>query len=771
MDRERLERALVAADAAGDTRAATLFAQELRKLEQPKAPKRGLGQELGRQLGLAGRYAIEGGLGLAGTLANTPAYIANKGLEAIGADYRFPDQNLLISQALTNAGLPQPEGRLEEAVGNVSRGIAGAGGGVGLARQVAAAPTQVTSQVGQTMAQQPLTQLISGATGPAASETAKEMGAGPVGQFVAGLGGVMTPSAASAAGPGLVRGAFRGGEQGRQQMAQTIQDFADAGTTPSVGQATRRRVFRAAETGLANAPGSGGVMARKAAQQGDEMAAAIERRAATLARKTSGEQTGRAIEKAVRGDGGFIDRFKSEQRRLYDALDQFVPGDKRVSVDHTKKALAELNAEIDGARNVSQLFINSRIRGIENALKADLATPTDEAIALQQAQGQVGALERSRAQAMQEAGKFQAFAQTQKNLADEFTPVAGQPRFPGRYSPHPERSAEGAQAAEEALSIAKRRVSELDAMKARVAELEEIAASTDGRLPFEAIKKLRTLVGNEISDSTIASDVPRSKWKALYAALSDDMGEAVAGSKQGTEAWRRANRYTRAGLNRIESIESVIDKAGGPEAIFRAATSNTRDGATTLRAVMQSLDKDGQKTVSATVLRRLGIANPSNQDDLGEQFSTSTFLTNWNKLSPEAKRTLFDRYGPRFREDMNQIAKVAANLREGSEVFRNPSGTARQQALWSTTGGFVLSVLTGRVDVAAGIAAGVGGANLTARLMTNPRFVRWLAQSTRHPTAHTPSLINQLAQEARKTGDADLAEAVALLNNAQNQQQ
>ena len=290
-------------------------------------------------------------------------------------------------------------------------------------------------------------------------------------------------------------------------------------------------------------------------------------------------------------------------------------------------------------------------------------------------------------------------------------------------------------------------------------------------IPYEALKTLRTRIGEQTDDALIAQ-VPAKQLRRLYGALSDDLREAAdAAGPQAKAAWTRANNHTRAGMKRLEAIESVVEKNGGPEAIFRAATAGTKEGATTLRAVMQSLDTEGQKTVSATVLRRLGIANPSNQDDLGEQFSTSTFLTNWNKLSGEAKRTLFDRYGPKFREDMNQIAKVAANLREGSEVFRNPSGTARQQALWSTTGGFALSVLTGRVDVAAGIAAGVGGANLSARLMTNPRFVRWLAQATKHPTAHTPSMINQLAQEARKTGDEELAEAAALLNDAQNQQQ
>ena len=70
----------------------------------------------------------------------------------------------------------------------------------------------------------------------------------------------------------------------------------------------------------------------------------------------------------------------------------------------------------------------------------------------------------------------------------------------------------------------------------------------------------------------------------------------------------------------------------------RSATSGTREGATTLRAVLQSLPEDGQKQVAAAVIRRMGRANPSAQDDLGEAFSSERFLTMWNSMAPEAKR-------------------------------------------------------------------------------------------------------------------------------------
>jgi hypothetical protein len=167
--------------------------------------------------------------------------------------------------------------------------------------------------------------------------------------------------------------------------------------------------------------------------------------------------------------------------------------------------------------------------------------------------------------------------------------------------------------------------------------------------------------------------------------------------------------------------------------------------------------------ISATVLRRLGLAKAGVQGDLGDQFSTETFLTNWNLLSKEAKSTLFDRYGPTFRKDMDTIAKVAANLRQGSQVFRNPSGTAQAQTQAATAGAFALSVLTGQVAAAGTIAAGVGVANLLARVMTNPRFVRWLARSTEFPKGSYAAQVSQLAHLARNEDDRDLARAAALL--------
>jgi hypothetical protein len=608
--------------------------------------------------------------------------------------------------------------------------------------------------------------LVSNVAGAGASQVAAESGAGPAGQILAGMAGGAAANATRATLAEGVKRSFRGGEAGRQKAAENIQAFEDAGDTPTVGQATQNRRMQSAESAMSRLPGSAGPMARKAEAQAANIGAGLEKQANTLSPRASAEQAGRAIEKGVRGEGGFVETFKAKQSDLYNELDQHVQKDTGVGISSTTEALAKLNASIPGAPNTSRFFQNAKIRGIEDALQKDLDNPTAAQDALNSAISKLEALRTSRNSATSEVQRFSAFEKQQNKLANSWVPVPGQPRFPGKYSENTARAAEGAAAKQEAISIAQARQTEVQMVQSTLDDLQAAVEASKGRLPYEAVKKLRTLVGNEMADSSIMSDVPRSKWKALYGALTSDLeGAAKAAGPEAYASWKRANNYTRAGMRRLETIDHVIEKNGGPEAVFTAATSGTKEGATTLRAVMQSLPPEAQKTVSATVLRRLGRATPGRQNDLGEKFSTETFLTNWNSMSPQAKAVLFDRYGPEFRQNMNQVAKVAANLREGSKVFQNPSGTAQAGTQIGTAVAFGTALATGNIPTAAGIAGGVTGANLMARLMVHPPFVKWLAKTTKAPPNALPALTLQLAQ----SGNDDEKEFARLLQQSQNQ--
>ena len=301
--------------------------------------------------------------------------------------------------------------------------------------------------------------------------------------------------------------------------------------------------------------------------------------------------------------------------------------------------------------------------------------------------------------------------------------------------------------------------------------IKEDLAAGNGALPYEAVKALRTRVGEELADSALVSDMPRAQLKRLYGALTSDLeATAAAGGPEAVAALRRANQYYRSGMGRLDALERVVDKNGGPEAVFKAATSGTKEGATTLRSVMQSLPKENQRDLAAAMVRRLGKAVSSKQGADGDTFSTETFLTNWNNLSIEAKSTLFDRFGPRFKQDMNRVAQVAANLRKGAKVFSNPSGTSQGVAQVSAVTALAMSVLTGNWGAAAGIVGGMGAANAASRLMTNPNFVSWLAQTTRVPTSALNQQIVVLDGIANRTGNEDIAAFSDALKTASQEQ-
>jgi hypothetical protein len=281
---------------------------------------------------------------------------------------------------------------------------------------------------------------------------------------------------------------------------------------------------------------------------------------------------------------------------------------------------------------------------------------------------------------------------------------------------------------------------------------KEIAAfiadvtENNGVLPYDAIKRFRTIIGDKAFSKDIIGNPLEGKMKQIYGALTEDMKAAArqAGPKA-EKALNRANKYYAAGKDRIKWLQKVINK-DSPEKIYNAATAGTKEGATTFRTVVKSVPKEARKEVSAVIAKRMGLATGGKQDDAGEIFSTETFLTNWNKLSQEAKDVLFHNVGKGYTKNMSSIAKVSSNIREGSKVFANPSGTQQAMSNQVAYGLSGAGMITGQTTLPAVIIGGMAAANLTARAMTNPNFVRWLATATKMPIEALPSYINNLSQ-------------------------
>src|SRR5690606_36402424 len=181
------------------------------------------------------------------------------------------------------------------------------------------------------------------------------------------------------------------------------------------------------------------------------------------ARNASGERAGRAIAEGVTGDTGFIRSTRATADQLYDRLRERIPEDSRVGVANVRQALDDLNAEIPGAPSLSRFFQNARLEGIEGALDADTA-------------GVTGVL--SRPGMADAAAGYRTYLQGQADAA---------------AARNADRSRLGMSNFEPVPTAA-----DIDANVEAT-----LGSMVDNRLPYEALQKLRTLVGNELEGSTL----------------------------------------------------------------------------------------------------------------------------------------------------------------------------------------------------------------------------------------------------------------------------
>lgn len=244
-----------------------------------------------------------------------------------------------------------------------------------------------------------------------------------------------------------------------------------------------------------------------------------------------------------------------------------------------------------------------------------------------------------------------------------------------------------------------------------------------GGLTWEAARALRTDIGEAVGNLTgPLADVGGGKLKALYAALSDDLGAAAAAQgPEAVKAWDRATAYTKASKSRIEeAFKGILGNGIHPERAYAQLTAMAQDGSSranlsALSKLMRSLPQDDAAVVAGTVIRNLGKAKAGAQDAEGAAFSAETFLTNWNKLAPEA-REIIAKSGldSGVSDGLTQLAKVAERFRDAGGA-RNRSNTGNVASAVAFAGGLATAPVT---TTATGIIS-----HLSARALTNPEFL------------------------------------------------
>jgi hypothetical protein len=303
-----------------------------------------------------------------------------------------------------------------------------------------------------------------------------------------------------------------------------------------------------------------------------------------------------------------------------------------------------------------------------------------------------------------------------------------------------------------------------------------------GKLPFEAVRKLKTQLGAQMDNSTFgAQNVSEAEQRRLFGAIAEDIKAFI--KTQGVDAEAAFNDWNKWEINyhkEAAALRSVLGKNGGRDKVYKAAFAGVNEGPTIIKSVYNNLDKGARDALTGAWLSRaMKVVNKSDPDEtsLGQMFG------NYRNMSDEAKEVMF---APEVREQLDKLNSAARTILKSEKEFGMKAG-GRSGSLGGQgpiyAGGSLISsgigLASGTTSLAAGaepatalfntlaaIAGTAVGANILARYMTNPKTVRWMASNAKLPPAALPTAINLLSQEARKSQDPDMIEFARLMEEA-----
>lgn len=284
------------------------------------------------------------------------------------------------------------------------------------------------------------------------------------------------------------------------------------------------------------------------------------------------------------------------------------------------------------------------------------------------------------------------------------------------------------------------------------------------QVPYDSLTALRSEVGTSLQGKLEPQE--RSALNKIYTGLTNDIKDNIQktdldkiGKQSALQAWEKANTSHRLRTRFIqENIQPLLDK-GTPEEVYKFATSQSKIGGTKIGQIMRSLNEPQKDFIRATFVKDLGLAQKGAQSAEADVFSPQKFMAEYSILKKNGTEKAI--FTPEQVTAYNRLNKVV-------ELTKNTEQTGKSNQLLQAIGLGSVGFSTGGL----GLIPAIGGGRISANLMTNPKFINWLAVTTQTTPKELPKQINRLSSIAAANPEIrdDILEFVANFGN-DNQQQ
>lgn len=297
--------------------------------------------------------------------------------------------------------------------------------------------------------------------------------------------------------------------------------------------------------------------------------------------------------------------------------------------------------------------------------------------------------------------------------------------------------------------------------------LTTLSSRAESGLTYGDLAKLRSAAGRNINVNELHTGAPKSDWKRLYGAITDDLmrsADELDPSGAAGAAQREAAAFWKQGINEIDDYLQPIANRTEPIQVWAAFKRDAPTAINQMQALKSRMGQNRWPQLQAKFLEDLGMV-PAGKQTSDVMFSSERFLTSWNKLGKRGQEILVD--NATVRQNLNDMVKHFEDLRRGSQLLYNTSGTAGSglfgAALWQALGAAASFNVFGLAKTAAAFGGGYG----FAKAMMSPKFANWLARSSKLPIEKAPGAIAKLSA-LQLTNPEEVAFRDALVSQLRN---